>query len=305
MGASASFSLVERYADRLGLGESVPELRQRAAGSTGQVIDLLDEIIAAHVRAICFENLDVVTARVRGEVRAVSVSPDEVADKLLDDRRGGYCHEHAVLIRTALAELGLAVHPVLARVHLGAGRVEPGGLTHQATIVELGSQRHLVDPGFGGGTPERALPLTGGARTTARGEHRIVPAESVLEPDMRAEADWALQSRTAEDQDFRTVYAFADVPRQRSDIEVSNWYTSTRPGTRFTGAPVLARMLPDGGKLTAEGRQLRCVRYGSTPERRERTIADAADFSRVLTEDFGLRVSEEFAALVWSAIPQP
>src|SRR5699024_5844983 len=88
---------------------------------------------------------------------------------LLDDRRGGYCHEHAVLILTALAELGLAVHPVLARVHLGAGRAEPGGLTHQATIVELGSQRHLVDPGFGGGTPELALPLTGGARTAARG----------------------------------------------------------------------------------------------------------------------------------------
>jgi arylamine N-acetyltransferase len=121
---------------------------------------------------------------------------------------------------------------------------------------------------------------------------------------MRAEAEWALQSRTAEDQDFRTVYAFADVPRQRSDIEVSNWYTSTRPGTRFTGAPVLARSLPDGGKLTAEGRQLRYVRRGSTPERWERTIADAADFSRVLTGDFGLRVSDEFAALVWSAIPR-
>src|SRR5699024_835533 len=52
-------------------------------------------------------------------------------------------------------------------------------------------------------------------------------------------------------------------------------------------------------------RQLRYVRYGSTPERRERTIADAADFSRVLTEDFGLRVSDEVAALVWSAIPSP
>lgn len=46
-----SSSLVERYADRLGLGESVPELRRRAAGSTGQVIDLLDEIITAHVHA--------------------------------------------------------------------------------------------------------------------------------------------------------------------------------------------------------------------------------------------------------------
>src|SRR5699024_12402891 len=99
MEASASFSLVERYADRIGLGESVPELRLRAAGSTGEVIDLLDEIIAAHVHAICFENLDVVTARVRGDVGADSVTPDEVADKLLDDRRGGDCHEHVGLTR--------------------------------------------------------------------------------------------------------------------------------------------------------------------------------------------------------------
>lgn len=303
MSATESSSLLERYSDRL--GESVSELRRRAAGPTEQVVELIDELIGAHVHAICFENLDVVAARVRGEVRAVSVSPDEVADKLLDDGRGGYCHEHAVLIRTALAELGLAVHPVLARVHLGTGRAEPGGLTHQATIVELGVQRYLVDPGFGGGTPERALPLTGGARATVRGEHRIVPAESVLGPAERAEAAWALQSRTAADQDFRTVYAFADVPRQRSDIEVSNWYTSTRPGTRFTGAPVLARLLPDGGKLTAEGRQLRYVRYGSAPDRWERSIVDAADFAQVLTADFGLGVSDEFATLVWSAVPQP
>src|SRR5699024_304509 len=111
--------LLVRYADRIRRGEPVPELRQRAAAPAEQITELLDELIGAHVHAICFENLDVVAARARGEVRAVSVSPDEVADKLLDAGRGGYCHEHAVLIRAALAELGLAVHPVLARVHLG------------------------------------------------------------------------------------------------------------------------------------------------------------------------------------------
>src|SRR5699024_7973335 len=122
---------------------------------------------------------------------------------------------------------------------------------------------------------------------------------------MRAEAEWSLQSRTADDQDFRTVYAFADIPRQRSDIEVSNWYTSTRPGTRFTGAPVLARSLPDAGKLTAEGRQLRYVRYASTSEPWARPIRDSAAYARVSAEDFGLRASDEFAARVWSANPQP
>ncbi|WP_209326206.1 arylamine N-acetyltransferase family protein [Brevibacterium renqingii] len=304
MTTTMASSLLERYIERLGLEASVPELRQRAGGASGQVVELLDDLLRAHIHAICFENLDVLAARARGEVRAVSVSLDEVADKLLRNRRGGYCHEHAVLFRGILAELGLAVYPVLARVHLGAGRVEPAGLTHQATIVALGSQRYLVDPGFGGGTPECALPLSGGVRATVRGEYRIVPAESALEPAMRAESEWVLQSRTTGEQEFRNDYAFADVARQRSDIEVSNWYTSTKPGTRFTGPPVLARSLPDSGKLTVEGQQLRYVRSGAVPERRERTITDAADFARVLTEDFELRVRGEFAALVWGANSQ-
>lgn len=52
-------SLLSRYAKRLVLSDSVPELRRRAQGSYAQIVDLLDEILVAHTHAICFENLDV------------------------------------------------------------------------------------------------------------------------------------------------------------------------------------------------------------------------------------------------------
>ncbi|WP_434593699.1 arylamine N-acetyltransferase family protein [Brevibacterium sp. 1718] len=184
---------------------------------------------------------------------------------------------------------------------MGGPRREAGGLTHQATILDLSGRRFLVDPGFGGGTPQAALALDAESkpRMTEHGEHRLVPADTVLEPTMRAEAEWALQSRTSADQSFRTVYAFADVPREQADLEVSNWFTATKPGTRFTGAPVVARTLGNGGKVSLEGRQLRSVRPGGEPERLERTLTDAADFAVVLREEFGLNLDRTFSDPIW------
>ena len=295
-------SLVVRYIDRLDLDSTEDVLRRRARGTTDEVVDLLDELLTAHVRSICFENLDVIAALAAGDQRGIPTDLDSLTAKLLDAGRGGYCHEHATLIRAVLRELGLSAHPILARVHLGGGRSAPGGLTHQATIVDLGGRRFLVDPGFGGGTPQVALALEAEShpRMTERGEHRLVPADTVLEPAMRAEAEWALQSRTSTDQEFRTAYAFADVFREQADLEVANWFTATKPGARFTGAPVVARTLDNGGRVSLEGRHLRSLRPGGEPERLERTVTDAADFAAVLRNEFGLDLDRAFTDLVWS-----
>jgi len=300
----AASSLIARYADRLGLDGPEDVLRRRAQGTADEVVDLIDELLVAHVRSICFENLDVIAARAAGESRGIPTGLGSLTAKLLDAGRGGYCHEHAALIRAVLCEFGLSAYPVLARVHLGDGRTAPGGLTHQATILDLSGRRFLVDPGFGGGTPQAALALDAESkpRMTEYGEHRMVPADTVLEPAMRAEAEWALQSRTSADHAFRTVYAFADVPREQADLEVSNWFTATKPGTRFTGAPVVARTLGNGGKVSLEGRQLRSVRPGDEPERLERTVTDAADFAGVLREEFGLNLDRAFTDPIWDTV---
>ena len=290
-------SLVARYVDRLDLDSPEDVLRRRARGTTDEVVDLLDELLTAHVRAICFENLDVIAARAAGEERGIPTDLDTLTAKLLEAGRGGYCHEHATLIRAVLRELGLSAHPILARVHIGGGRTAPGGLTHQATVVDLAGRRFLVDPGFGGGTPQVALELDAESqpRSTEYGEYRLVTADTVLEPEMRA-----LQSRTSADQEFRTVYAFADIPREHVDLEVSNWFTATKPGTRFTSAPVVARTLGNGGKVSLEGRHLRSLRPGGESESLERTVTDAADFAAALREEFALDLDRAFTDLVWS-----
>ena len=82
---------------------------------------------------------------------------------------------------------------------------------------------------------------------------------------------------------------------------VSRWFTSTKPGSRFTGPPILALPLPDGGRVTLEGRRLRRTIGGARPDRQERTLADAAEFAEVLSTDFRLDLDRDFTDLVWGA----
>lgn len=95
----AASTLVRRYADRLGLENSENELQRRVQGTTDEVIDLIDELLAAHVRSICFENLDVIAARAAGESRSIPTDLDSLTTKLLEAGRGGCCHEHAACRR--------------------------------------------------------------------------------------------------------------------------------------------------------------------------------------------------------------
>ena len=67
-------------------------------------------VMAAHSRAIAFENIDVV----RG--KTISMARGDVEKKLVDDLRGGYCWEQNTLLSMALEEIGFDVVPLLCRV---------------------------------------------------------------------------------------------------------------------------------------------------------------------------------------------
>lgn len=300
-------SLVARYAYRLGLTDSEESLCRRAAGAPAEIIALIDELLVAQVHAICFENLDVLSASAAGQARGIPTDIDSVSAKLLDAGRGGYCHEHATLIRAVLIELGLHAEPILARVHLGGTRTVPGGLSHEATVVDLDGRRFLVDPGFGGGTPEAALEIRAdaAARFTEAGEIRLVPAADVLSTQMRAEAEWALQSRARAGQDFRTVYAFADQAREQADLDQANWFTATKPGGKFTTRLMMTKRLPHGGRVSLDGSHLTRYEPGIEPEFLVRSVEDAADFAGVLAEEFGLTLVREFTDPIWIFISQP
>src|SRR5438270_3830132 len=102
--------------------------------------------------SIPFENLDVLLGR------PIRLDLPSLQQKLLHERRGGYCFEHATLLAAALRELGFSPVAHSARVILVAPRSE-APRTHMFLSVALEGGTFVLDPGFGGHAPRVPLPV--------------------------------------------------------------------------------------------------------------------------------------------------
>jgi N-hydroxyarylamine O-acetyltransferase len=183
----------------------------------------------AHVTAIPFENLD----PRRGV--PVSLSLPDLERKLVAGRRGGYCFEHNLLFAAALRGLGMRAEPMLARV---GPRENPGRpLSHLFLRVHADGAVWHADVGFGSGTLLEPIPFGPGEVIVQDGWRRRVVADG---------GELILQEARGED--WSDIYGFAPVPARLIDIEMSNWFTSTHPGSRFVGGLVLTRNHEDGSR---------------------------------------------------------
>ena len=140
------------YLARLGLER--PERPTREA---------LDELVYAHQCSIPFETIDMYRC-----TEPPDLEPARVFDKLVAQRRGGYCFELNALFEALLASLGYRVRPCLCRAVCGAKVKDP--INHRAVLVELDGKEVLVDVGFGGPLPSASLSLADGQEQIIRGE---------------------------------------------------------------------------------------------------------------------------------------
>jgi N-hydroxyarylamine O-acetyltransferase len=146
---------VEAYLARLGVTAPV-------AAGTPATLALLHE---RHLRAVPFENLDVV-ARRRLDYRLGALY-----DKIVVRRRGGWCLETNWLLGHVLARLGFGVR------FTGAGIAAKGGfkndLSHLLLTVTARGEEYLADVGFGHGGYARPLPARPGRYKQPTGVYQV------------------------------------------------------------------------------------------------------------------------------------
>jgi N-hydroxyarylamine O-acetyltransferase len=218
----------------------------------------LSSLHEAHVRAIPFENVDVVLGR------RIRLGLDAISDKIVRRQRGGYCYEHALLFAAVLQRLGFPVARRLARVQPDT----PGARTHMMLIVEAEGTEYLADVGFGAGVL-RPMPLRDGVESEQAGwPHRLD----------HGDAGWTLSRRN--DDGWTALHRFDDTPQWPVDFEVANQYVSTHPRSPFTGRLVIFRLDPGiarrllGTELTIEYADGQIDRTPITPDRLSTTLRD-------------------------------
>jgi N-hydroxyarylamine O-acetyltransferase len=259
--AKPRFSL-DRYFERIGFAPG---------GETP--LERLDAVHLAHLKHIPFENLDVYAGR------PVSAAPDDVYEKLVPQRRGGYCFEMNSLFCQAARAMGFEVSPRLARVYNGGW----GGFTHRMNVVTLGGERYLADVGFGGNVFTRPLLLREGLiQRRGAADYRILRADTL------GPIEYAVQLDAGGG--FADMLGFNDRPATEEDFAVGNFYTSAHPASFFRDH-IMCAIVTEGGKTALFDDTLTVTENGGSVV----TRVERSALPEVLRRHFGI---EDAAAIL-------
>ena len=198
----------------------------------------LQRLQMAHRMAIPFECLDVRLGR------PISIDGAAVFAKLVTDRRGGYCFEQNRLFLDALAALGFAARPLLARVWLGLDDVPPQ--THTLALVTIDGADWIADAGFGGSYAP-VMPLIDGAEADAPDGARFRLARDEAHGWMLwRDGDPATTDGRETGAGFRRQFSFTLAPVFDADLLLANHWTSTAEISRFRRHAIVSIVLPHG-----------------------------------------------------------
>lgn len=246
------------YLKRIGLPHGPAEASEAA----------LQTIHAAHAGSIPFENLDIHLGR------PISNDLDAIFEKLVRQRRGGYCFEQNALLAAVLTELGFHTQLVLGRVTFGAKTPRPRG--HLAVLAELNGRRWLADVGFGGYGLIEPVPFVPEVSQVAGGEvYRLTASAGGWELLMQTGADW------------KSLYWFDEAPCYPVDISILNFYHAHCPESVFNQNRVVALAARQERRLLTN-EEFKVIRQGVATTHR---VADEEEYRLVLRQQFGIELS--------------
>jgi N-hydroxyarylamine O-acetyltransferase len=236
----------------------------------------LDAVHRLHLLSIPYENLNVQLRR------PLTIDPQAAFEKLVTQRRGGWCYEMNGLLGLALEHIGFDVMRMAGGVlRSAAGEINVGN--HLVLRVALPEGPVIADVGFGDG-PILPFDLKPGPFTSGVFDFSLEAVEGGW---------WRLRNSPyggAPDFDFR------EVPADEALLSEKCAFLQTAEVSPFVQNLVCQIQRQDGVTML-RGRVLRHVRPGVTDER---MLTSAADLMTVLREEFALDVPE--AADLWDAI---
>ena len=240
------------------------------SGSRAPTLAVLHSIVAHHITAIPFENLDVLLGR------GIDLAPEVVERKLVTNRRGGYCFEQNSLLLRVLTAMGYRATPLSGRVRIGRPRDFTPPRTHLFLRVEIDGVAWLADVGVGGLSPTSALRFDTEAEQPTPHEPRRIVHE---------DGRWFHQAKL--DDGWSDVCELTMEEMPPIDREVANWFTSTNPSARFSRELMVARAGEGRTRYTISNSEF-TVRRGPEGVVERRVMTTPAELLAILEEFFGL-----------------
>jgi N-hydroxyarylamine O-acetyltransferase len=217
--------------------------------------------------SVPFENLNI------GLKRPILLTKEALWEKIVLQKRGGFCYELNGLFGWLLEQLGFGVTYLNARVYNQQG--QPGiDFDHLALLVQIPDQpgRWLADVGFGDSFHEPLSFDEAGEQVQGLRSYR-------LEQVSNGFVTWQKNY----DGTWERHYFFDLQPHKfPEEYESGCLYHQTSPQSSFTRGSIISQATPEG-RVSLEDRRLILTTNG---QRTERKIGNKEEYNRLLKQYF-------------------
>jgi N-hydroxyarylamine O-acetyltransferase len=244
----------ENYCKRIGF-----------TGNAGANVQTLIALMRCQLFSVPFENLDVQAGKI------VSLVPEDIVAKIIDNNRGGYCYEVNSLFAMALHALGIEYYFVGARPMFYPTKRPK---THMVVIAHVDGEDYLCDLGFGSFGIRSPIALSDINKVIQQDDDFF----KLVNTDGK---NFLLQALV--DGEWANQYGFDLYPQELIDFMPANYLNSTHPDTIFVQKLLIVMHSPRGRKILVDQR-LKTVEKGVSGV--EDLNADAV--TALLKNEFGL-----------------
>jgi N-hydroxyarylamine O-acetyltransferase len=237
---------------------------------------LLGKVHLAHMLSVPFENLDIPLGR------EIVMDQGRFIDKIVRQRRGGFCYELNGAFAWLLCELGFDVTFLSARVFDAEGVAGPD-FDHMALLVRIEGDEWIADVGFGDSF-RTALCLV---EDVALGDGDPRGIEYRFTEDAGRWTMWkrdpSRRDAGAAGAEWTPQYAFTLEPRRLEQYAAMCRHQQTSPEATFTRKVVCSKA-SRAGRLTLSATAL----IETTASGRVETPVSREDWHDVLRDRFGV-----------------
>lgn len=240
-------------------------------------IAFIKELQSAHLDTFPFNNLGVLLRE------DLSLESPVLFDRVVTNRRGGYCFEQNKVFFQILNSFGFQCDIVLGRVlhnrHIDVPR------THRITKVTLADRNYIVDVGFGPLCPREPILLD-----------QNIPQDlgdavyRVIEPDL---GRYLLQIQEVDG--WFTLYSFDNGIYTEADCLCGHHYSSTHPDAVFVNNLVVSRKSYDNIRLLRNG-EFHRIRGGETTIT---AVSSKDHLGAILVQEFGIALTSEQLSILY------
>ena len=244
------------YFERIKYGERMD--------TTFEVLSKLQEL---HLMNVPFENLDI--------QNNIKIDLDNLFDKIVVRKRGGFCYELNGLFYQLLKEIGFTAKMVSARVYTNK-KSYSAEFDHMALIISIKDDHYIVDVGFG----EFAFsPLEIGPGKETHDPRGIFKIESF-------DDTYKVVKKKNPEGEFIPDYIFSEKERQIEEFYAMCYYHQTSKESHFTQKRICS--LPtQNGRITLTGNTLKITEKEIVVERQ---LNNEQEVQQVLWNYFGIKL---------------